>query len=538
MLTGTWNSLEERRARGAPAIVQDECTLPMTTHVSPPDAISTPRSPGADTALERPFDVAIVGGGVSGVALLRELAARGHRVLLVDKGDAASGTSQASGMLAWGGLLYLKNLELRTVAKLSAARDAWISGRSGEVQSAPFRYLPMRRGGRRPWWVRTALEAYWLLGAGRRRRPFRDRRSPESRWPFLAGDRFSRALCYEEACMTESDARLVLRWLTGSMDADRAFLDRTELVGAEREGDEWSLSLASDGVRREARARVLVNASGVWADRVADLAGLRTRHTHVLSKGVYLVLRRPPELDAFLAFEMGAKGDVLTLTPWGPVALFGSTETIVEDPDAGFAPGADDVAELASRAAENMARPLEFDDVVALRTGVRPLALERGTRRPEDPRSLSRKHAVDVDRSARGVTLFGGKFTSARALGIEAADAVESFVEGSASPFAAPDAPARPTRFCFPGHETPLVDPAVARDHERCRTLEDYLRRRTPLAQQVPRLGLGRNDEHADAVRDIARVIEGDAAADTALERLRRAANRQDDVVRRGLMEA
>lgn len=510
--------------------------LPVTIRTTPAQGAARQPAAPSEHDLERPYDVVIVGGGVSGVALLRELAARGHRVLLVEKGDAASGTSQASGMLAWGGLLYLKNLELRTVAKLSAARDAWIAGRSGEVEVAPFRYLPLRRGGRRPWWVRAALETYWLLGAGRRRRPFRDRRAAESRWPFLAGERFGRALGYEEACMTESDARLVVRWLTESTDADRTFLDRTELVGAEREGDEWSLSLSSNGVGREARARVLVNAAGVWADRVAGLAGLRTKHTHVLSKGVYLVLRRPPELDAFLAFEMGAHGDVLTLTPWGPVALFGSTETIVEDPDAGFAPEPVDVAELAKSAAENLARPLTFEDVVALRTGVRPLALESGAARPRDPQSLSRKHAVDVDASVRGVTLFGGKFTSARALGLEAADAVETMVRGSARPLSAPTAPARSAQFFFPGHEAAVIDPAAARDHERCRTLEDYLRRRTPLAQRIPRLGLGRSDEHAESLRSIAAVIEGEAAADGALERLRRAADVQDDVVRRGLM--
>lgn len=60
------------------------------------------------------FDAVVIGGGVSGAAAYRELDRRGFRVLLVDKGDFSSGTSQASGMLVWGGLLYLKNLDLRT----------------------------------------------------------------------------------------------------------------------------------------------------------------------------------------------------------------------------------------------------------------------------------------------------------------------------------------------------------------------------------------------------------------------------------------
>jgi len=486
----------------------------------------------------RAYDVAIVGGGVGGVALLRELAQRGYRVLLVEKGDFAGGTSQASGMLAWGGLLYLRNLELRTVRGLSRARDDWIGDGSGELRVAPFRYLPLLRGGRTAWWVRAALEAYWHLGGRRRRRPFRERAAPEERWPFLARSRFDGALGYEEACMETSDARLVLRWLLGSLDRDRVAVERCELVGAERSGAEWELRLDAGGQRTTARASVLVNAAGVWADDVSARIGVRTEHRHVLSKGVYLVLRRPPELDAFLAFEMGDHGDVLTLTPWGDVALLGSTERIVDDPAEGFAPEPDDVRELAQRARKDLAAPLGFDDVVAVRTGVRPLVVGRGEVRADYPLDISRRYAVDVDEGARAVTLFGGKFTSARAQAARAADAIAGLARGTAAPrtWCAPRA--GHAGFRFPGHPAPLVDPGDARDLERCRTLEDYLRRRTDLAQQVPRLGLGRGDRNVEAVRAIAAAVEGEDRADAAVSRLKTAADRQDEVVRHGLMGA
>lgn len=485
----------------------------------------------------RSYDVAIVGGGVSGVALFRALARRGHRVLLVDRGDFGSGTSQASGMLAWGGLLYLRNLELRTVAKLSAARDRWIAGKPGEVRVAPFRYLPQRRGGRAAWWVRVALETYWLLGAARRKRPFRDRMLPEERWPFVAPGRFGRALGYEEAAMTDSDARLVLTWLLDSVEEQRVALDHTALVGAQRSEGGWRLELESADGRNEVEASVLVNAAGVWADRVSELVGVRTEHRHALSKGVYLVLRRPRELDACLAFEMGERGDVLTLTPWDDVALWGSTETIVDDPDGGFAPTPEDVAALARPAAQHLARPLAFEDVVALRTGVRPLALRRGAPVPEDPLDLSRKHVVEVNAEARVVTLFGGKFTSAAALGREAADRIASLARGTGTPGDGRRTPRPPAQSSFPGHAAPVIDPADAREFERCRTLEDYLRRRTSIAQGIPRLGLGRGNENEEAVRRIAEVLEGEEHAAAAVKRLRAAADFQDDVVRRGLMD-
>ncbi len=102
--------------------------------------------PPSHPPLPHEADVLVIGGGVTGAAIFRESASRGHPTLLVDKGDFADGTSQALGMLAWGGLLYMRNLEFGTVRKLCRARDEWIAERPDEVQVAPFQYLPLKKG--------------------------------------------------------------------------------------------------------------------------------------------------------------------------------------------------------------------------------------------------------------------------------------------------------------------------------------------------------------------------------------------------------
>ena len=84
-----------------------------------------------------PLDALIVGGGITGAPLYHTLCGRGYRVALIDKGDFASGTSQASGMLIWGGLLYLKNLEFATVVKLCRARSEWLERFSRDGRTAP-----------------------------------------------------------------------------------------------------------------------------------------------------------------------------------------------------------------------------------------------------------------------------------------------------------------------------------------------------------------------------------------------------------------
>ena len=90
---------------------------------------------------ETGFDVAVVGGGINGASLYHELCARGYRVLLIDKGDFASGTSQSSAMMVWGGLLYLRNLDFKAVIEFSLSRDRMIQSLNGRRSDKKKRVL-------------------------------------------------------------------------------------------------------------------------------------------------------------------------------------------------------------------------------------------------------------------------------------------------------------------------------------------------------------------------------------------------------------
>ena len=85
-----------------------------------------PREKHWECARTEQFDVAIVGGGINGACLYDALCKKGYRTILLDKGDFACGSSQASGMMIWGGLLYLKNFDVASVYKFSKARDKMI----------------------------------------------------------------------------------------------------------------------------------------------------------------------------------------------------------------------------------------------------------------------------------------------------------------------------------------------------------------------------------------------------------------------------
>lgn len=494
----------------------------------PPEPTS--RLKGLDTET---FDVLVVGAGVNGAAVFRELARRGYRVLLVDRGDFASGTSQASGMLVWGGLLYLRSLELRTVRALSRARDELLVAEPDDVTRAPFRYFPLRRGlGARPaWLVRLALELYWWLGGRRRRRPARERSVPT----FLRGERFEGALTYEEGALVRSDARLVLGWILGVEDEHRIALNHVEAAHFRRESGHWRVRLQdrTSSSSCTVRARVVINTAGVFADELARRIGVRTRHRHVLSKGVYLGLERPPELREFLAFELGRHGDTQTFTPWGPIALWGPTETPIETLEGAFEPDVEDVRSLLREARKNLTCDVDVEHIVSLRAGVRPLAVASSYSRTVYPLNLSRRHVCDVDVERAALTVFGGKITGAPGVAQEIADVLGRTL---APRFGAVQEASRaegPANFRFSGLEAPLIDPAASARREHCQTLVDYIRRRTNLAQWTRRHGLGRDDEYALELRCIAAAIEGDSHADRAVNTVHALARRQDELLRR-----
>lgn len=184
-----------------------------------------------DEAAATQFDFVVIGGGVIGACIYHRLCSLGHRVLLVDRGDFGSGTSQASGMMVWGGLLYLRNLDLRAVYGFSRSRDALIDELQEWVRPAAFRYIPSREAGRSRPLLFTAFYLYWLLGLCRRSQPALESRFREAGLvrpsPALGSLRF------EEGLLRTSDARFVLHWIVPHRSGGRVPLNYCEAIAGE-----------------------------------------------------------------------------------------------------------------------------------------------------------------------------------------------------------------------------------------------------------------------------------------------------------------
>ena len=525
-----------------------------------------------EMAARTTFDVAVIGGGINGASLHHRLGSAGYHAIVLDRGDFASGTSQASGMMIWGGLLYLRNLDLPAVLHFSHARDRMVQGQPESVSRLVLRFVPAPSGrlGRLP--AMAALHLYWLLGRGRQRRPRVHATYDEVERLASPGA----ALCFEEAMLRQSDSRFVLRWLVpgARRQTGAAALNYAEVCGgawcaADRR---WRLEVRDTltGREVEVRTRAVANCAGAWTDRVNARFDVRSPWRHAFSKGVYLIFERFPEQRAGLVLEMGVEDDIVTSIPWGPVELWGPTETSIREPEEGLNASPEDVSFLLDLRSRRLRDSGSKDAIVALRCGVRPLAVPAGHRGDDYPLDLSRRPRVAADDERPWVSVYGGKLTGC----VEtAASAIRhlrrylpapgatshhgreqarpdhrgpggsprqrraedpSWATGRGGAAVRPRAgvpvsghPARPAGepAAFPPEvEEGMPAAAWCRDHEFVCTLEDYLRRRTNIAQWVPRGGLGRHDEHVERLRRLSlELMENDPArAEAELDRYRR----------------
>ena len=458
------------------------------------------------TRIPNQTEVLILGGGITGISLAALLDSNGKSVLLVEKGDFASGTSQASGMMVWGGLLYLKNLEFGLVRRFCRARDRLIRKSGGEIETRSFTYLGLKSGGRNRLFMWLALQFYQMLSLWQRA-PVRD--FPLDRLcPTLDKRLFKNGWTYEEGFLGSSDSRFALEQLPAGEDKAMNYCEVLEIrKKPQGEGFIATIKNTLSGEEAEVHTRKIVNCGGVWAEEINRRHGVPTEHTHHLSKGVYLLLPAPQNREA-LIMDMGTHGDTLCWVPWGEVVMWGPTETSIESLDQAHADTAD-IDFLLAKLNDYSTKTWTREDIVNVRCGVRPLAKKPG-QKVTHPLDLSRRGLVEKAPNQPWWTVFGGKLSGAADLATEIYHAL--FGEMPARIETRVPSRKIPHIDAFFGGRS-LPDPAYCRDFECCRTLEDYLRRRTNLAQWIPHGGFGANFEYEADLMAIAGILLDDPAA-------------------------
>ncbi len=383
------------------------------------------RGLGLERSEREGVDLLVVGGGVTGAAVLRDAASRGLRALLVERDDFAAGTSGHSSKMIHGGLRYIAEGALGVTRESCRERDRLL--RLDPQLVRPVRFLlPSYVGGKLPLWqVRAALLVYSALANFRRSARFR-MLSPDEALrfcPALRREGLRGAGVYVDGQV--DDARLVLDTLKSARRLGGEAANHAEVV--EFLGGEAGtlrgarVRDALSGRVFQVRAGAIVNAAGPAVERVRGLqprsepARLRT------AKGIHLVIpRQRISTHGCVTFE-AEDGRQLFLHPIGDVALVGTTDAWSDEIDAP-AVTIEEVHYLLDAANRAFAgAALTTNDLRSVYAGVRPLVASGDEAAPAS--SVSREHRAEDDPSGL-VSAWGGKLTTHRAMAEEIVDRV------------------------------------------------------------------------------------------------------------------
>ncbi len=364
------------------------------------------------------FDVLVIGGGVVGAGVAWPLARTGLRVALVDARDLGSATSSASSKLIHGGLRYLAMRDLRLVREAHAERRANAAVVAPHlVRPLPFLVplTPETAYGPAALLAGTAL--YGALSGFRDGRPRRlSADDARARVPGLATDRVRGAVLYHDHLT--HDARLTLAALDGAAEAGALVLNHAEVVGLRTLGGRV---VGADAVDRldggavEIRARVVVNASGPWIDRLRQMERPGAGTTVQLSRGTHLVLAADEGLQAAVTAMLG-DGRVAFAIPFQDGLLLGTTDHPYDGDPAAVAPDPGDERQILAEAGLSLtAETIDPGRIRQRFAGLRVLPVAAG------PTSAAPREVVLTTGPGGMVSIAGGKLTTWRRIGLQAA---------------------------------------------------------------------------------------------------------------------
>ena len=390
-------------------------TTTFASHLGPAERAQAWRDLG-----EGEFDVLVVGGGVTGTGAALDAATRGLRTALVEARDLASGTSSRSSKLFHGGLRYLEQLNFRLVREALKERELMLTHIAPHlVRPVPFLYPLTHHAWERPY-VAAGLTLYDRLGGARSVPGQRHltRGGALQRFPGLRRDALVGAVQYYDA--QADDARHTFTVARTAAHYGATVRSSTEVVEMVREADRVVGAVVRDvetGETKTVRAKVVVNATGVWTDDLQRLSGGRGRFRVRASKGVHIVVPRD-RIAGEVGLILRTERSVLFVIPWGQHWIVGTTDTDWTYDLAHPAATAADLDFILEHVNRVLAVPLSRDDILGVYAGLRPLLAGEN----EDTSQLSREHAVARPQPGL-ISIAGGKYTTYRVMAADAIDA-------------------------------------------------------------------------------------------------------------------
>jgi glycerol-3-phosphate dehydrogenase len=375
--------------------------------------------------LDAEFDVVIIGGGMAGAGVARDLAMRGLGVALLDRGDFGAGTTSRSSKLVHGGLRYLELFDFALVRESLRERERLRRLAPHLVRPLPFLVPIYRDSTRGLMKVRIGLTLYDWLTPGRDRERYRvlppiDALSLE---PGLRPDELRGAGYYFDDLLLSPERLCLENVLSACRHGARAY-NYCQVEEIRRDaGGTIAGVIARDlltGETARLGARVIVNASGPWVDIVRAAAGVAERGAHLLrrTKGIHCLL---PRLTERAIYQSTSDDRMIFVIPWREFSLVGTTDTDFDGDLDRVHATREEVDYLLAEAYRALpdAR-LTRAHVRYTYAGVRPLSYEEGT----SATKVSRAHRIVEEEGGRFLSITGTKLTCFRSLAEQLGDRV------------------------------------------------------------------------------------------------------------------
>jgi glycerol-3-phosphate dehydrogenase len=469
---------------------------------------------------DKVWDLLIIGGGATGLGIAWNATAAGYSTALLERFDFAQGTSSRSTKLIHGGVRYLRQGQIGMVRGALHEREFLLTTARPMVWPLHLVIPSYHRGSR--WYYFAGLRAYDFLAGKRNMQPARLLNASETQrlLPTIKSQGLRGGVAFCDGQFDDAGLALAVARTVG-LNPHSAILNYANVLTVDTESstkfrvvrfrDEFT------GQEKELRARVVVNAAGVFAEQVSHLE--RGHHSDSTAKikispsrGTHLVLPRSflPS-DHALMIPQTDDGRVLFAIPWMGHTLLGTTDVATESIDVEPLANGQEIDYLLDHASRYLVRSPQRSDVCSVFSGLRPLI---GRTKKGSTASLSREHEIVVSTYGM-ISIVGGKWTTFRKMG---RDVLQLAVESGFLPKRTMEVPTipwqalgRPAQF---QQQTERLDPRLpisrsdigfAVEQEMAEKLEDVLARRTRCLL----LDAAASQEIAAQVVEIMREVNG-----------------------------
>jgi glycerol-3-phosphate dehydrogenase len=370
-----------------------------------------------------PWDMVVIGGGATGVGVAIDAASRGFDVLLLEAQDFGKGTSSRSTKLIHGGVRYLEQGNISLV--MEALKERGLLRRNAPHLVHDLAFIVPNYS----WWQAPfygiGMKVYDLLagkyGFGKSR--ILSAAETIELLPNLQTDGLRGGVIYYDGQF--DDTRLLIHMAATAADHGATLLNYAPVVEITKDEDGFANGVQwrdeESGLQYKASARVVINATGIFADNLRRMTDPQAKKMIAPSQGIHLVFAREfLRADAAIMVPHTSDGRVLFAIPWHGHTVVGTTDTPVQEPSYEPLPFEEEIEFILDTAARFLSRPPARKDILSVYVGIRPLVKSEGDG-GEKTSALSRDHTIHIDHAGL-VTIVGGKWTTYRRMAEDCVD--------------------------------------------------------------------------------------------------------------------